>query len=232
MILVLVFSGVAFAAPDVNLVPNCRLFLKFNEESWGAVVDDSSYGTDGVVHGSLTPASGKIGNCVTFAGDADNYITVTEVSDSLSFGEDTDFAIAFWFKTAEVDETEFFLSKMVYQGDGYCARLRGDDNKASFTVHAYGGISNSTITSVPVNDDTWHYAIGNFDRDANMVFYLDGEPNGTTPSMISLVNIDNDEALYLGRRSYDTEPLALVGSIDCLMIFDKLLSADEITFLY
>ncbi|MBE3102113.1 MAG: LamG domain-containing protein [Firmicutes bacterium] len=217
----------------INLTANCRLFLKLNEAAWAGgadVTDDSPLGNDATAYGALAPIAGKIGNCATF--EVGKHIIVPEVLDSLSFGETTDFSIVFWFKIPLAQSvTELLLSKQVYQDQGYNFMIR-NDNKVSFGL-SETSISNSAISDLTYNDNTWHHAIGTFDRDGLLNLYIDGVIAEATPPSISAITvIDNDENLYLGRRSREVDPLPSTASLDALMIFDKLLSTDEIAFLY
>jgi len=92
-------------------------------------------------------------------------------------------------------------------------------------------LSNNVISFESVNDGIWHHAVCNYDRSDKITLYLDNVYQDDA-NISGFLDMDNEEDLYLGRRSYEVEPLSYTGDLDVLMIFDKLLSADERNYLY
>ena len=91
----------------------------------------------------------------------------------------------------------------------------------------------SDITS-QLWDGNWHHIAFTISRTGNGIFYLDGVPKGNT-STSTVGNLDNNLPLFIAAsRDVGGAPpnLYFGGLIDDVRIYNRALSATEITALY
>ena len=82
-----------------------------------------------------------------------------------------------------------------------------------------------------INDDSWHHLVLTFNN-GPYALYLDGEVDlsGTTTNFLNNTTPSFDT--YFGNRWNRNESGVLAGEIDQIRIFNKALSASEVTTLY
>ncbi len=180
---------------------------------------------NGTCSGTTCPefnASGKLKGAYTFDG-ANDYVEIVNSSVLNVTGAIT---VAFWGRTPSADSVA--LAKRdtppeIEWGIRYAGSVEG--YVAKFSV--YTGSWTQAIGTTALNDNTWHHVVGVFNT-TNILIYVDGLQEGinTLSSLPSLAN-----GLYIGKRGV-TDSLYFNGSIDEVAIFNRSLSAAEVSQLY
>jgi hypothetical protein len=115
-------------------------------------------------------------------------------------------------------------------GGGYEWGIENDGNtQICFDYWNAGNTYN--CTNFTVNDGLYHHYLAMFDDvNGNFSFYIDGvnKWNGSNNGGASALNVP----ILIGTRTEKDSQHSFTGSIDDLMIFDKILSNTEIQALY
>jgi len=205
------------------------LYLPFEEGTGTSVYDESPYGNDGTVYGTLSGTvygaswvDGKYGKALSF--DVSDYVKVPH-DDSLDLS--AEFTISAWFKTTVVsgyrglvsydDETvDNNISYMIYLPNSNAIRGRIADGSASKYVTVSG-----------TSDGEWHHVVFVVTSD-QILLYVDGSLGDSTPRTIN-PRISPDNTLKVGRyRTMDSWD----GLIDEVRIYNRVLNEEEIQQLY
>ena len=106
----------------------------------------------------------------------------------------------------------------------------GSANKVIFNIYNGGSAQGVTSTSV-VADGNWHHIVGTFEPSVKQVIYVDGEAETTdTSSIPSSIDLSTDEAntpIRIG--NYENESLYFKGLLDECKIYNRALSASEVS---
>jgi len=203
----------------------------------GNAKDSSGNGNNGTVHGA-TLTTDRFGNCnqaYKFNG-VNNYIQVPN-STTVDMNN-TDFTIACWIKTYAGDTNAAVLNKNIHTGAFSGYYFATNDNDAGYCPaykHAYfyvaAGASDEACSDGPVCiDTTWHFLTGVYKYATNQVyFYVDN----ILQSMVGQAagTISNTTDLFFGGAG-DVNAAYYKGVIDAIRIYQRALSAVEITQLY
>ncbi|NOR84767.1 DUF2341 domain-containing protein, partial [archaeon] len=193
----------------------------------GHVMDIAS-GNDGVLVNEPQTVSGFKSDALQFDG-TDDYVNLNDVLDM----DLSDFTIVTLIKKHSSVSIGAIISKY---GDN-------DNNKGYYLGIGSGGkiysvIRDATTYVVSTNDggttidNKWHHIVVTFDRDGNMVRYLDGTATGTADAISSVSgSINNLNDLRIAAR-HDSSPSYFNGTIDEVRIYNRSLSATEINQLY
>jgi hypothetical protein len=138
-----------------------------------------------------------------------------------------DFTIAFWFRTI-MTGTGFFINhrkKGNYNGWDIwmqSGKVWARISKASNSV--------SKSTSSTYNDGNGYFCTVEFDRDGTFKIYIDAGQVAMSAPIMQINDISNNENLCIGSRL--SQHAYFDGAMDCIMVFDELLSSDERAYLY
>ncbi|RLG70097.1 MAG: hypothetical protein DRO04_02375, partial [Candidatus Iainarchaeum archaeon] len=177
----------------------------------------------GKVYGATFVGSGRIGHGFEFDG-VDDYITADSVTADL---ENKNMTALFWMKSSEVSGTSFFIS--FHDNSGSNKLLIGHNLNNKLSIH--NGASWAGTSSVPVIDNTWHFIAVVFDTSAdNIDVYIDGNYDFSTSCSNDFVSTDR---FTIGMEWDASTPSDFYeGLIDEILIFNRLLSAEEIQAYY
>lgn len=215
----------------IDLSANCVVRWKLNENAADTNVDDSSdnsHDGNSQRNTSLMHISSGQPPCLNGAFDFDgsnDYITVPD--DVVWDFVGKDFTVAFWFSSTMTD-TGFFLNH----------RKKGNYNGWDIWMQS-GKVwariskgSNSVMKSTPTNynDGNWYFCTIEFDRDGTFKIYINASQVAISAPIMQINDISNNEDLCIGSRL--SQHAYFDGVMDCMMIFDKLLSSDEQAYLY
>ena len=200
----------------------------------GTTNDKSGQGNTGTLTNmsqSTTPAAGKIGQGLKFDGVNDYVALPNNVFSSNTVG-----TVSAWIKTS-VDGASVFSMSAV-----------GNDNKL-FDILTSGGITLQTYSSgdgfndylsgnTSVIDNKWHHIVVESSGGADgWTFYVDGVVQSLSVTVgsnsgrwFSSVNTGNN-TFYMGHLNA-TYSRYFKGSIDDVRIYNRALSASEVTQLY
>lgn len=207
----------------------------FNET---IIYDSSEY------EGTCTPVGNPIKRCAV---DNIDYtpsgtgcsIELDGVDDYLDCGNGSQFdmgdtdtlTIAFWFYPHNISNYQVLVSRFGMDGGagGYAIRLR-NDHSIELTLAREGSGTNLVCSSFycSINNNTWHHLVVE-KTTTNVSFYIDGvlirENVGSYDFSDSISSFKIGYSSKIINSYYD-------GLIDEVMIFDKILTAQEIGDLY
>lgn len=151
---------------------------------------------------------------------------------SLDFGTN-DFSISAWIKC-----TNNALSKSIFTKiSGVTASDTGYGIFILSTGELFGRICDgtttvgSTIDGYSLEDQCWHHVVVTFDRDGNMVRYVDGASYGSATSISTVSgSVSNTLNALIGNR--DVSSSYYVGSIADVIVYNKVLSSTEVSQIY
>ena len=138
---------------------------------------------------------------------------------------------AVWFKTSRSDATwRRILDRRVGQGYalGIGGGAMGQESRGKLAFSVSGGkpcLSDSVVT-----DGVWHHGAVTFDGE-NLRMYVDGQPQKQViPCRAEIAAIADDLTIGMNRSNPSPQEKAqsFDGMIDELMIFNRVLSAEEI----
>lgn len=188
--------------------------------------DYSGNGNNGAATGT-TKTEGKIGMAYNF--DGDDYITVPD-NDMLNLNNTG--TIAFWFNYSGGNYNTF-ISKRNLGGNGY--HMGVEYNQQMVLVVDNGpqcGVGYGHPTPIRAKPDMWHFVAMTWDTAATTVkIYFDDNRTFTNSTCLSTGSIGNKISVGIGRRPDGTGQY-LTGKLDEVMIWNRTLSADEISTLY
>ncbi|MBW2996158.1 right-handed parallel beta-helix repeat-containing protein, partial [Candidatus Woesearchaeota archaeon] len=192
--------------------------------------DYSGNGYDGDVNGDPAwgPSIGYDGKG-TYEFDGDNdYIDVQNYfTQDIGTG---DFSITAWIKTTV---SPSYMGVIVERSSSYATNGKGfnlnlkDGNVESGIGDGNAGDFVNVDSGKNVSDGNWHHIAVTWNRDGNMTQYVDGIEEKTTD--ISSVNGDISQSThYLKIATFESINLFFNGTIDEVMIFNRVLSPEQI----
>ena len=190
----------------------------WNAENGAA--DATGNGHDGIFHGdTATTTSGPFGKAFTFDGNGD-YI---DIGDELDMGT-SDFTLSAWVKG---DPTMNSWARIFDKGyaSGYELGKTDTSSKIGFTYLFFNSYADSLSDLV---DNTWHH-VAITKQGAIVSLYADGDLESAIN--VSFASQDNALPLLIGYNPGEGVPGYWKGLLDELRIYNRALSASEITTL-
>lgn len=199
--------------------------------------DYSGNGNNGAVHGA-TLTTDRFGNCeqaYKFNG-INNFIEVP-TSPTVDMNN-TDFTIAVWVKTYASDTTGAVLNKNLHTGAWSGYFITTNDNDPGYCPiykHAYfyvaAGANDEACSNGPIcHDTTWHFLTGVYKYATNKTyFYVDNVLQSMVGQSAGTISTTTD--LFFGGAG-DVNEAYFTGVIDAVRIYQRALSAVEITQLF
>jgi len=189
-------------------------FWKMNETS-GGIIDYSGEGNDGVNYGAIS-AEGKFGNALYFDG-VNDYVDISR--------DDFDFPLApytvsLWVKENEIPSTNQKIIGTYYNKEFLITGEVGGDLK--FWA---GGYNAQVFSNKSANQ--WHHLAMTIDSDGDRNVYVD---NKVTPKGIRPLPVKSDIRFQIGSAGGYNDYFN--GSIDEVLIFNRVLTEDEVSALY
>jgi len=186
---------------------------------------------DGTNVGATTGVSGQVGEAFSFDGEND-YINCGSDSSIDNILVKT---ISFWTRLNSYDGNDEKGSHWINKGDKWFIATYDNNN-----IHIFGQNfdSNNGRWSIPLSSiglNSWHHIIIVYDKSStsnNPVWYVDGVSQTVTEyaTPIGSAVSDASDNMYIGDSpEYDR---GLNGTIDEVAIFNRSLSAEEISDLY
>jgi type II secretory pathway pseudopilin PulG len=209
-----------------NIVNGLVGHWKFDEESGSTAYDSSGNGNIGILYNSPTrtaSTSCKVGACLGFDG-VDDYVEIPTSSSLQSPAQTNQLTIAGWIYLQSAPSNETYIVSHNYRFYEFKITSSRDLSAYLGNGTTYGGYS-STYT-VPLNE--WHF-VSLTANGTNVSFYVDGSLIKTLPETVSL-GVYNTP-LHIGARS-PIEWNYYNGLIDDIRIYNRALSASEISQLY
>lgn len=187
------------------------LKLTFDNED---ATDSSGRGNDGTIIGDVKFTEGVKGKAVHLVNSADVAATGNEAEQCIDFGQardlqfgKKDFSIMFWYKSNGDDPEEVSVvgnkDWSTGSNDGFVIADFRNGMALNFATGGEGRIETGRWTEA--TDNTWHHVAGTFDRDGEMIFYIDGEKidsKDLTPQQGNSINVANFVIGADGYRHY------------------------------
>jgi len=212
-------GGVACTTDTPQIVPDCIAYYKLDGNA-----EDVLLTNDGTLLGT-----GSFSSEGRFGGSYENNNTsgISYGSFGIS-GSSATFSGSMWLKfdALSTDQNFIMLTGSDTAGSTY---VLGINTSGNFLIDAYGlaYFFNNTTT---INPSIWYHIVG-VSNGSNHKLYINGVLDGEINQSLSFV----DNFRVIGGRSIDNStiyPDALRGSIDQVRIFDRTITAEEVTTLY
>jgi hypothetical protein len=217
--------GLILLSPAFAVDKSLILYLPLDEGSGDTVKDVSNYGNIGKTFGNVKWAEGKAGKCLELV--AGSYVEMPEipqydVTDAVS--------LMAWVNTTTVTSWARLIDKSQWQDNGYDLVLHAD---LHFPMLEF--FVNNTTSQVQaktrVDDGKWHFVIGTFGNKALKV-YVDGIQEGEVTSVNNVDIKPNDWPVRIGCEANTSKGQQYLGMIDEIAMYDRELSADEISRIF
>ncbi|KKT34928.1 MAG: hypothetical protein UW24_C0018G0001, partial [Parcubacteria group bacterium GW2011_GWA2_44_12] len=221
-------------------------YWNLDEGSGTSATDSSGNGNAGTLANSpATPtwATGQLGNGLNFDG-TDDYV---DVGDSISLEPATTITIAAWIKvvaqgtwTPNNDNlNDYAMTKGRKNGEpyeSYGIAWRASDGKFTIAIgtSVIASVQSVSTFAVPTS---WVHVAGTYDG-ANVKIFINGVQEASvaqTGSIAYNLGANPDDGLYIGKWGLNggvNVPRVMNGSVDDVRIYNRALSAGEVTALY
>jgi len=210
------------------------LYYKFNEILNSTLIVDSISSIDGIATSTTYMTTGKFNN--SFFGNGSTSYFYLESDPVLDI--QNDYSIAFWVNSTtsvstnpqifSKDKTSVTANRVFQVGLG-----SGTTNKSIRFIRF--GATNNLLTNISgtkqINDGFWHHVVCVFDTNVGSSIYIDGLLNATD-TVATVNNIATGSPIYIGAIKASTPQDFFRGQIDELSMYDRALSATEISLLY
>jgi len=187
---------------------------------------DATGRNNGTLHGGVKLVhEGKVGKAYEFDG-VNDYITADSVTADLA---NKNISIAFWLKSSDVSSNQsFFIS--FNNNTGGAHKLLIGRNTGSNKLAIDNGTTRKTSSTVII-DDTWHFVTIIFDTTSNNIMvYIDSNYDFSVPCTNDISSTDK---FSIGMEWDGSNPSDYFnGTIDEVMILNRILSESEIKDLY
>jgi hypothetical protein len=218
--------------------PDLLAFYTMDNISGATLFDESPNSVDGTITGA-TAVPGQIGNALDFPVATDN-VNMGDVA-SLNFGSGQDFTLCAWVNTSDSTKNKVIIDKRdniePQPEAGWFLAVLTDGRLAAFAAKDFVSGTAQANSTTTVDDGTWHFCVAQFDRDDVIKVYID---NGSAEGNVSMApvgagSLANTGDFMIGLNSsqmVSTSVSDMIGSIDQVRIFNRLLTSDERTALF
>lgn len=219
-------SGTNFSSLVSNLDSSLVSWWKMDDGTNNKTITDYMGNNNGTSQQNTTAlqTTGKNGGALMFNGTSD----YASIPDNASL-KPAAITVSAWIKTSDVTQNyAMFASKSSNGGDGWNLRFNSVSGKPMFIALVGDTFVDQSLYSVSIAaaNDQWTHVVGVYDGNA-VKTYVNGDLSGSYSISGNLVF--NTDDLLLGRRA---DGFYFNGSIDDVQIYNRALSADEITALY
>ena len=201
----------------------------------GTITDKSGKGNTGTLTNmgrATSTVEGKIGQALKFDG-VSNYVNVND-ADSLSAWSGGAMTICSWLKiTSKQTTTEVMVGKGTSNNYEY-AQYVWTDNSIHFIMWQSSGSNYLTLSGSSMKLNQWNYAcdVYNISATNKGVGYLNGIQVAATSTNVAGTLTNGTSPLNIGRRPDNAAGSYFNGFLDDVRIYNRALSATEITQLY
>ena len=190
----------------------------------GNYADGSGLGNTGTAHGS-TFTAGEKGQGIALNGSS--WVQVPDASGAFDFsGANT---VTAWVKYTGSSAYRGIVVKRdpgTYDNTNWQMDMNPSNVPAYTVFTAYGSSHAVGVSGGSLSGGAWHFLAGVYDK-TNEYFYLDGALIASRPLSSSLYT--NNIDVYIGGNSSSGY---FVGTVDEVRLYDRALSASEISTLY
>ena len=200
----------------------CVLYLKFDEGSGSIATDSSPFKNNGTIYGAIW-ADGKFGKALSFDG-VDDYVEVVGASvlDTIKT-RNAVYTFSAWINPLAIRTMQIF-QRASSSSDRHGFALASD---GSIRLSHYDGSAWKAVGSAPISPG-WHHVAAVFNTRDDMRVYVDGVEFTTSSPHVYAYTWSY---LEIGRHSNYYNDW-FYGVIDEVLIFNRVLSEEEIKALY
>ena len=188
-------------------------------------VQDSIGTNHGVIHGSISVETGRSGKALNIAGG----VVVVADGSALRPGQLT---VSAYVRAAQAPgPNKYLLSKSFTASAAAYAFSTGPSGGLLFSVATSNGVVNSPAAPAAIWDDEYHAICGTYDG-ASVRLYVDGGEIGAGSTASGPLQYGTDfsnGALLFGDFQDPAGPQNFAGNIDEVRLFDRALTAQEIS---
>ena len=234
------FTDKQFRISVVNLgesVPDLRSGLIAHYELDGNAIDSSSRLNHGVAYKTVaTQNRFGVDNAALYFNGVDAAVTVPHHSSLNTLP----LSVSAWFRTTSTGKVGIVGKYQAAGWNGYQLTTESAGSVWPWYVTGYGrdvigdyeinAGDNPSFRSEPLNDGGWHHVVFTVDQSGGTLF-VDGKLHATkgwrgTPTIVS-----NSLPLYIGRY-FGEQNGYLLGAIDDVRLYDRVLSGSEVMLLH
>jgi len=209
------------------------------DESAGTTAADACYDNDGTLEGTMTDADWVTGNI-------DNGIEFDNVDDRVDCGNSSpldelgtsDFSVAFWVNCDGIGGSSQYniaFSKWVDATDQIFISTYGGSQQLYLHLEKNNVQATNNWSDLLAFDATWHHVVVTVNRTTDLATaYMDGSASSSTLDLSSLPADISNAANVAWGNTHDGGggTYELNGKIDEPRIYNRALTADEISALY
>ncbi len=225
LILLIIFLGIFCFAKisQADIATGLVGYWKFDEGSGTTASDSSSYDNNGTLVNSPNWTTGKIGGALDFNG-SNNYVSMGAV---LDMPERTGITLAAWVRIDTFRNFATIIEKLVDNGN-YRFQVNGDGT-ISFGLRNTANTYQEVVTTATLTTGQWYHIIATFDDNTTGKIYINGSLSKTKTDF-SIIRGATASALKVGYNGNNN--VYFDGTIDEVRIYNRTLSASEVTELY
>jgi alpha-tubulin suppressor-like RCC1 family protein len=205
------------------------------DETTGTTAATSVGAFNGTLNGGpVWDTRGRIAGALTFDG-ADDYVQVSRRATL----EPTSFTVAFWLKSAGAQSVDAAILNKTYQNGGaapyFSYQFGMDGNQLWFDTGHTDSAQNSVASTDSLQPERWYYVVGTFANGGgspNKRLYIDGALNASSHKNVAIrYDTAATGRLFMGSGTA-AAPVRFKGSLDDVRIYNRALTAAEVTALY
>ncbi|MBB6646633.1 LamG domain-containing protein [Halobellus ruber] len=184
---------------------------------------------DGALNGGVSAVSGEVDGAAAFDG-SDDYVNVP---DDPSLDLTGALTLAAWVKPSSDQDNYARILSREQSGAGnrqYNLGVDADATDPRTVVDTAGANGVEVSATVTFTDDSWHHAALTFDTSDAVRLYIDGTEEDSTPVNAPLVS--RSSTVKFGAPAHLPGKDFFTGRIDDVRIYDRALSATEVSDLY
>ena len=193
-----------------------------NEAGGLTAYDISGNGNHGTLTNGPTWTQGQFGPALSFDG-LDDRVTLPDMGTAESYP----FTFSAWFNTSAADATQAVVSQTNSADSAQRAQLTYADTVTNFCWNVRNGASEAEACTSITQDGAWHHAVGVSLSATDHKLYVDGVLKTSNTNSVSAPAVDTTT---IGDNPKIVFPWN--GRIDDVRIYNRALSAGEISYLY
>jgi hypothetical protein len=162
----------------------------------------------------------------------DDYATIMDEG-MLSFTYKKDFSISFWMKTIQNDGDPVLIGNQDWESSGNQGLTLAHKKGELRSVASDGSnkVDKWYEYKALLNDDVWHHVTVSYDRDANMIIYVDGKLEDEK-DMSEVKSLESGERYRIGQDREADYGNWFQGEMKKIVFYDYVITEQEVATLF